>query len=476
MADGPIIIQKDNVDDIPAVGRELPPWNSAQKRRLDWRIVAVCWAGGLLALPLLYWLFAHDVRDWATQSWGAPLIKAVAWGIPIAAGLFVLRRLLLVEQPGGFKVPLWQLDARPVIDGVLNVQHAYASTPFRQVGAYTLTNPTAPQLPEPEIIDAEPAAPDVGPLPRDTWLAWLDSQPHALFAAKTGGGKSTIAKAGLKPRIAGGEQVFIIDPHSNGWFELPGVGGGEDWRTVEEAMHAIAALYRERLAYREQYKKETGRELDQWHFPRLTVVLDEANLARDHFAAAYKGSRKTVSPWDTFAECLGSGARKTGISIWLLVQSALVEDLGMSGAKRENFTRFALDRRTVLDLADKDERDAVRRKALYAALRDAGDFPAAAIVKDDVYLLDRTGLDHVAPPANSASAAWAGWEYAAGHTVRPSAARVTFPPWCQSLEARIAYLAKTTQLSQRDIRDVLSCDMNTVNRVAGAMRNGHARV
>lgn len=477
---GPIHIIKDNVDDIPSVGRELPPWNAAShRRRAEWRVEAVRAVAVLLALPLLYWLIGADVRRWLQESWGGFVVWVIVWGALFLGALAVLRRLILVEQPGGFRVPLWQLDARPVVKGVLDVQRTYAGTPFRQVGAYTLTNPQPPQLAAPveaEIVDT--TAPDVGPLPPDKWLPWLDAQPHALFAAKTGGGKSTIARVGLKPRIAGGEQVLVLDPHSNGWFDLPGVGGGENWHQIEEAMHAVVALYRDRLAYRESFKKDTGRELDQHHFPRLTVVLDEANITRDHFAAAYKGSRKAVNPWDVFAECLGSGARKTSISIWLLVQSALVEDLGMSGAKRENFTRFALDRRTVLDLADRDERDRTRREALYAALRSAGDYPAAAVIRDDVYLLDRTGLDHVAPPANSAASAWPGWDYAAGRAVaqQPQA----FPPGCDTLATQIAYLRRYKQLSTRDIQKALHCDYNLVCEVCrivdgkGATNGVHA--
>lgn len=133
-----------------------------------------------------------------------------------------------------------------------------------------------------------------------------------------------------------GEMVFIIDPHSNGWFELPGVGGGEDWPMVEAAMMAVYAEYKRRLMYRKKHKRETGEELPYDYFPRLTVVFDEANNARA-FERIYSGAKRRLDPWPLFAQCLGSGARKVNICVWLLLQSALVEDIGLSGAMRQNF-------------------------------------------------------------------------------------------------------------------------------------------
>jgi hypothetical protein len=65
-----------------------------------------------------------------------------------------------------------------------------------------------------------------------------------------------------------------------------------------------------------------------------------------------------------------------GISLLLLAQSPLVEDLGISGAVRENFSRIALDERTVQTMID-SEREKERKAALQAAFREM-DRPAAA--------------------------------------------------------------------------------------------------
>lgn len=463
---GPIILEKDNKDVLPprANAGEWAPWGApARPALIDWRVAGVLCAFLLIA----GWLLAPAVGAWL-GGWGAQVIRIVVYGSLALAGLAGLKRLALVDQPGGFRLFFWQVARAPgdyVVAGMLDVQRQYAANATRNVAALTLTNPAPALLPAPEEAEIVEAGPDVGPLPIDQWLRWLDQQPHALFAAQTGGGKSTIARAGLKPRIAGGESVFVIDPHSNGWFALPGVGGGENWREIEDAMLAVHALYRERLAFREAHKKETGVELDQHYFPRLTVVLDEANDARKAFDRLYAGSRKRESPWTTFAETLGSGARKVGISIWLLAQSALVEDIGLTSAMRQNFTRFALDSYTIRQMVDHEERQPDRRKAIYAALPGLS-YPATAIIKSEVYLLDRAGLDSVSPPANSQRAAWDGWDYGAG---RPVGARAqlgpVFPPGCDTPLKQIAYLRRYHGMSTRDIQAAVRCDYNFVCKV-----------
>jgi hypothetical protein len=251
---------------------------------------------------------------------------------------------------------------------------------------------------------------DVGPLPPEKWFAWLDAQPHPMLAAETGGGKSTLAKAILARRIDSDEQVFVIDPHSSEWFDLPGVGGGEDWLIVRRAMSAVVAEYRSRLAERERVKQETGRELPKTHFKRLTVLFDEANNAKLHFDTT--SANKKLNPWYEFIQALGSGARKVNISILMLVQSANVEDLGISGAMRENFAVIGLDSRCILYQIDQNEKRKDRRDALYAAVG-GREWPATAVINGEVYLLDRSNVHDVEPRRDSQRAAWDGWDYEA---------------------------------------------------------------
>lgn len=156
--------------------------------------------------------------------------------------------------------------------------------------------------------------------------------------------------------------------------------------------------------------RDTEQELDHYYFPRLTVIFDEAFLARFAFDRIYAGGQRRNNPWPLFAECLSSGARKTGISVWMLTQSALVEDLGLSGGLRENFTRIALDDYSMNKMVEKEEKKKERKEAIYAALPGM-QYPATAIIGHEVYILDRTGINDVAPPRNARACAWAGWDY-----------------------------------------------------------------
>lgn len=263
----------------------------------------------------------------------------------------------------------------------------------------------------PKGIDTPPvlALPDQGPqiVSAAQWLTWINSLPHTLLAAETGGGKSTTAKHILAPRLQAGEAVFIIDPHSSQWYDLPVVGGGENWSHVEQALIAIEQEYRRRLAERETYRRATGRELPVDHFPRLTVLLDEANNTRFALDHAPRGK---LSIWERFTQVMGSGARKTHISLILLAQSANVEDFGMTAAMRENFTRIALDSAAARKLIASDETNPERRKGLLAAL-EGREYPAVCEYKGQVHLLDRAGLNQAPMLASVCDRAWDGWNY-----------------------------------------------------------------
>jgi len=246
--------------------------------------------------------------------------------------------------------------------------------------------------------------------------------------------------------------------------------------------------------YREKHKRETGEELPHDYFPRLTVVFDEANNAQQAFERIYSGAKRRLDPWPLFAQCLGSGARKVNICVWLLLQSALVEDIGLSGAMRQNFTRFALDLETIRQMLNKEK--AERRAAIDAAL--VGEkFPATATIDSEVYLLDRAGLDRPPTPRGSALAAWDGWDYDNNcalvedaetmpalpeKTVRHVAQSATPAPTQQDPmtrygamkfvddSARIGWLAYHTKLGTREIREIVGCKYNLVVAVAGNVR------
>lgn len=425
----------DAVDNFPGAGlqdyhdstREFKPSNE----RPDWRVEVARGAvafGALLLLGGAYWVW-KSLYCWNAVNWArcGTINELEPLGV-----------LLLFVAVGGLS--LWRLAVRGVVE--LRTGQAKAariattfnrfSNPVRvdlftapefeapryaqdvalkaQTAPYEIyhsINQYSPTLQAPKDAPALPApALEVAPVAPDVWLGWVDTQPHVILAAETGGGKTTTAKAILAPRIAAGEQVFIIDPHADAWFDLPTAGGGENWAEVRSAIEAVTAEYQRRMDARKQYHASTGRALDVAEWTRLTVLLDEANITKINLDTADR--RGAVTPWQQFAHVLGSGARKVRISIVLLCQSANVEDLGLSGPMRENFLRIALDSGAARKLIDADEKGAERKKALHGAL--AGrTYPAVCEYQGQVHLLDRTGLDKVAQPSDARCAAWDGW-------------------------------------------------------------------
>ena len=262
-------------------------------------------------------------------------------------------------------------------------------------------------------VDAEPApAPpalltDNAPvidvvMPRETWLRWLDEQPHTLLGGRTRAGKTTLATAILAQRLRAHEQVFIIDPHASGWLGLPTAGSAANSGELARALGAVLGEYLRRMQARDAHKRDTSQELAHDHFGRLTVLIDEANAIADELRAE----------WKTVCKQLASGSRKVGISLLVMAQSPLVEDLGISGGMRENFARIALDDRGVQLLID-GERDRPRKDALRAALRGL-ERPAAAQIGAQVWLLDRSDLAAGSPPRDAQKLVWRGWDFAAG--------------------------------------------------------------
>jgi hypothetical protein len=419
----------DALDNFPGAGlmdyhdgaREFKPsWE-----RPDWRVELVR-AFVLLASLAVAWLFFGLWKTsycWGGRNYGA--CETLLWWEPAGALVAVL---LVVGVPTS-RVLLWaaaewrlaqaraarvattfnrfgdpqRIDVLlPLIEEArrynLATELKRATAPYEwahSINTYSPSNQPAAALPAPETAP-------LTPMPPDAWLPLIDEQPHLLLAAETGGGKSTLAKAVLAPRIAAGEHAYIIDPHSDSWFELPIMGGGENWAEVREALRHVAAEYGRRIDAREAHRRETGEALPVEHWTRLTVLLDEANITK---LRLHTGPRGRLTPWEEFAQVLGSGARKVRISIILLCQSANVDDLGLSGPMRENFMRIALDSTAARKLVQADEPNAERKAQLLAAL-DGMHFPAVAEHRGRVLLLDRTGIQRVATPANALRAAW----------------------------------------------------------------------
>ncbi|MBK9944322.1 MAG: hypothetical protein IPP13_22200 [Kouleothrix sp.] len=385
----------DNLDTPNPRADHDGPWAITPRApRTTWDVELVRWLCGTGAAGLAWWLLP-------------PAISGTALAI---AAAYVLKRWVLTDRIGGIEVRTWRNDVRgrDIVAPLGQAAIEHARRPLPNVSSYS---PTMQQLParrgeviEGQVVEqSQLSGSSVQALPPSEWLAWFDTRPHGLLASETGGGKSTTAKAVLGSRIACGELVFILDPHSSDWFGLPGIGGGEDWGAVWVGMQVVIQEYRRRLTERDAHMRRFGQELEPAHFPRITVLLDEANLACHKLDVTAK--RGDHTPWERFVETLGSGARKVNISILMLAQSPNVEDIGLSGPMRQNFTRIALDAATTRLMTTREETDPQRKKEILAALQGV-EYPATSVQRGRVVLLDRTGLDRYPAPHNPSHALW----------------------------------------------------------------------
>jgi len=354
---------------------------------IQYKLIAV--AGAVLAIPVI------GAAAWLWLQWQALTVDYPFF----TAWLRIAVMLLIVVFPAWYlatgAIIVWRrLGWRHSIAAHYAILMKRAETqvaPLAQHLHYEVTSTAG------EAALALPAPIDVVK-PMAEWLAWVDEQPHTLLGGKTRAGKTWLATALLERRIDSGSDVFILDPHSSDWMGLPTAGATATER--REALKAILNEYLRRMAQREEHKRKTGHELPHDYFDPLVVLIDEANALLEEHGAEWKTVLKQIS----------SGARKIGISLLLLAQSPLVEDLGISGAMRENFSRIALDERTVQTMID-SERDRERKQALQQAFKTM-DRPAAATIGAQTWLLDRRGLQP--GQASSNARIWKGWDFDRG--------------------------------------------------------------
>lgn len=403
--------------------REFKPHYS---RPIEWRVIVALVASALVAFVVIWIVYGFWklIYCWGIDHYSTcerlntvePLVFAAVFGLTmlltvwaIAARIWafmkqsnaVANRTNLVLDRFGDQMPADLYDRLNTTQMLKLLTQRYqlandlqrAIAPFQQyksVNSLSLSNSNqiAPQL------TADELEPVLTPVKSEIWLDWVNRQPHVILAGATGKGKTVTAKPIIAPRIAADEQLMIIDPHSDHWFGLPVIGGGENWEEIKEAFQAIFQEYKTRHLVRDEHLKRNNQALKPDYFKRLTIVLDEAFAASMHLGSARKGQ---ISPWEMFSEVLSSGARKVGISVIMLTQTANVEDLGLSGPLRQNFTRIALDQRSIKLMIQQEEKDSERRQMIYDALIGM-QFPATTVVDTSVELLDRTDLDRIPDP------------------------------------------------------------------------------
>jgi hypothetical protein len=245
------------------------------------------------------------------------------------------------------------------------------------IDALNFGSTQAKQVAEPaqQIIAAE----TLTPVALDTWLGWANEAPHLLIAGSTGAGKSTLADVLLARRADRGDTIAILDPH---WSPLDKHGRAK-WGGIAPLATTMQAIYEQLAALNAEYGVRLAQlqagKVAEGCFPPLTVLVDEVPEVYTAMKDHWKGAVTT----------LGSGARKVNLSVVLLSQSPLVEDIGLNSAMRKNYTRIALNDEAPALL--KAEPDSARKRELLDLLR-GQQYPAAMIYRSEAHVLTREGL------------------------------------------------------------------------------------
>lgn len=292
------------------------------------------------------------------------------WGNPVAAEMFTQ---LDIEQQAKL---YWQML-------VLASETKKATAPYETLpqGLNTYSPNNSSTVNPAALLEAGEPGPSL--VPDSDWLRWINRAPHLLIAGRTEAGKTTMATALLAERILAGDQVLVLDPHyqPGKWFGIEAVSG------IPAILETLPSLVGELDARYEEFKR--GRLTED--FERLTVLIDEVPAIVDRCIEFTGSGRPKVVDhrWARFARRLGSEARKVRISVVLLSQSTLVQDLMINVQMRENFIRIGLGDQARPLLAEED--DSKRKHALMELLR-GQEHPAAMEYKGDFYLLDTGGV------------------------------------------------------------------------------------
>lgn len=214
------------------------------------------------------------------------------------------------------------------------------------------------------------------------WLNWIRELPHLMLAGKTNAGKTTLIKAIIAHHLNYNDQVVFLDPHDQPgkWFGVKAIGGGRDFDAILDCLSAIMAEMDSRyIDFNEGKKTE--------QFTWLRVVIDEVP-ALVAYAAEHRDKR-----WRQLASKLGSEARKVRISVALLTQSHLVENIGINSVLRENFSVIGLGDRASALLGSELDKDI--RRDLASTLKGI-QYPATIEYRNQVHILDTSNVDQLA--------------------------------------------------------------------------------
>ena len=385
----------DNLDTPnPRVAHDGPWSISPHAPRVTWDVVVARGAVGILA-GLVGWWLLPPVAAYAALAIGA------AWA---------LKRFVLSDRIGGVEIRTWRNDVRgtdivaPL--GLAAIEHARRLGP--NMSSYS---PTIQQLPAGKALPASADtvdAPVVEVLPEivlvDAWLTWLTDEmsPHLLLIGKTRSGKSTLADIILAFRARRGDRIAILDPH----WSTQDKYGNKKWGGIAPMARTVAELKAVLRALKAEYDERKRRMAlpasdpqftPEGCFPPLTILIDEVPEVVTELAALPKADRD-YGIWGETVKIFGSGGAKVNMSVILLSQSPNVEDVGINGKMRENFTTIALAN-MARPFIDRYETDKARKPRLFGLMAQAtregmkpAELPAAAEYSGECKVLSRDGI------------------------------------------------------------------------------------
>lgn len=465
--------QIDNVDTLPPGSQlgEVAPWQPSARARMGWAEIVACGGVGTVVLLIIWYLIGSDVRFWISYGFGATVVNGIIVLAFAAVIVAIVRRAVLVNQRG-YQVPIW--DVARVLPQLIEVDSTFAGTPGRMVRAQTISYPAKVELPAPaetmQIIDSGPS-----PVPDREWLDWIDRTPHLMIAGRTEAGKTTMAEAVIAQRAAAGELLYVLDPHyqPGKWCGLPAIGGGRGYGDVMSALGHIL----DEMTVRYQDFNAGKRTED---FERLTVFIDEVPALVEW---CFDGKKLRDQRWMSFAKQLGSEARKVRISVILMTQSPLVQDIQINTRMRENFTRIALGDQSLELIKECSE----PRRSDLARLIEGQRYTAVMAYLNQVHVLDTANVRslaarhvaHVArpwqPPQLATQqpvrvvSAYRQAKVARASVAMPDPGAIIYPAWAKTSNGKIAFLLRSGY-SYRQIERELSVSHATIRTVNVALQ------
>lgn len=407
MASNPLFIH-DNADKTPPIPSRPPhamisgsDWRQPPRARLDWPWHVSLALGVVLLLFGGFLVYRIDgaLRAWSESSplaaWISAFAPAALVGVGLCVGVYwlagkayysiarsralayqeLLTRTRLGVPVRADAVGGWQQAALAEQQAIAMQIQIAPHTKYPLLSTLSEGNHEEATTTINGLADTEQSP---GGVPSADWLKWIDATPHLMIAGRTNAGKTTLASAILAERIQAGDEILVIDPHDqpDKWFGVQAIGGG---RQYGEILAMLDQVVGEMDARYQAYNEGTPTSA----FTRLTVLVDEVPAIMD---ACLNEKRRIIDArWSNFARQLGSEARKVRISVVLLTQSALVQDIGVNTAMRKNFSRIALGDETRQLLSEVTSSE--RRKTLEELIRGQS-HPAVMEYKSEIHVLN----------------------------------------------------------------------------------------